>query len=122
MIEEIPREFYCPLTGNIMKDPVITSDGFCFERSAISEWFGKGNKTNPITFIELDSTKLISNNPLRSLAGRFSKFQECMHGLVQKCDKLEAKIIELQDQNRQLMTTSRKSSSNSDTNRRSLSK
>lgn len=30
MIEELPQEFICPLTNNLMKDPVMTVDGFCF--------------------------------------------------------------------------------------------
>jgi hypothetical protein len=31
-----------------MKDPVVTVDGFTFERKGISEWL-KRNNTNPLT-------------------------------------------------------------------------
>lgn len=31
----MPNEFLCPIFQEIMKDPVLTVDGFCFERRAI---------------------------------------------------------------------------------------
>lgn len=35
----LPDNFRCPITCCLMHDPVITSDGFTYERSAIEEWF-----------------------------------------------------------------------------------
>lgn len=32
---EIPKHFLCPLTNQIMKHPVMTKYGQCFERSAV---------------------------------------------------------------------------------------
>ena len=32
------QTFICPITGDIMKDPVIGSDGHTYERSAIEQW------------------------------------------------------------------------------------
>lgn len=32
-----PAEFCCPITRDVMKDPVVASDGFSYERDAISE-------------------------------------------------------------------------------------
>ena len=32
-----------------MVDPVMTCDGFTFEREQIQRWFGKGKRTNPLT-------------------------------------------------------------------------
>jgi sacsin len=42
-----------------MKDPVLTIDGFSFERRAIQEWFNKGKVTNPVTNKPLTSTALV---------------------------------------------------------------
>lgn len=45
----IPKEFTCPLTGNIFEEPVTLESGETFEREAIKAWFEKGNRTCPVT-------------------------------------------------------------------------
>lgn len=35
---KVPDEFYCPLTLEIMRDPVVAEDGMSYERSAIMAW------------------------------------------------------------------------------------
>ncbi|KAA6371328.1 MAG: hypothetical protein EZS28_033145, partial [Streblomastix strix] len=40
--------FICPITQEIMVDPVIAEDGISYEREAIVDWL-KVNKTSPIT-------------------------------------------------------------------------
>ena len=35
---QVPPSFYCPITFEIMRDPVITVDGHSYERVAIEEW------------------------------------------------------------------------------------
>ncbi len=47
--KEIPSEWICPITSEIMEDPVICEDGFTYERSAISAWFLRDKKTSPMT-------------------------------------------------------------------------
>ena len=37
-IGEIPDRFFCPLTLEVMQDPVVTRFGNNFERKAIVEW------------------------------------------------------------------------------------
>ena len=34
----MPDEYLCPITTEIMTDPVTTLDGFTYERAAIAEW------------------------------------------------------------------------------------
>lgn len=34
----VPKHFICPLTNQVMKHPVVTKEGHCFERSAIMGW------------------------------------------------------------------------------------
>ena len=36
--DEVPAEFMCPITQELMIDPVVTSDGNTFERHAITAW------------------------------------------------------------------------------------
>jgi len=40
--------FYCPITGVIMKDPVIFPDGYTYEKTAIEEWI-KRHGNSPYT-------------------------------------------------------------------------
>lgn len=59
------QSFYCPITRDVMVDPVETSSGQTFERSAIEEWFAEGNKLCPLTFITLDTLILRPNKTLK---------------------------------------------------------
>ena len=43
--DELPEDLCCPITCELMKDPVITADGTTFERCAIKEWFETGART-----------------------------------------------------------------------------
>lgn len=56
--------FTCPITHNIMNDPVICSDGQTYERSAIQTWLASNN-TSPYTGAKLDNKVLIPNIALR---------------------------------------------------------
>jgi hypothetical protein len=57
--------FQCPLTMEVMRDPVFTADGQTYERREIEEWFALGNRTRPLTGEELPSTNLLPNIALR---------------------------------------------------------
>jgi len=65
--ESIPNECFCPITQEIMEDPVIAQDGHTYERSAIKHWFGMGKRTSPKTNKILLSTELTPNYTMRSL-------------------------------------------------------
>jgi hypothetical protein len=62
---EIPNEFICPITRDIMQDPVFTLDGHTYEREVITEWF-RTNNTSPITNAVLRDKTLIPNYALKS--------------------------------------------------------
>jgi U-box domain len=49
-----------------MKDPVIASDGICYERAAIEEWVAQHGSVSPMTS-EAIKAELIPNHSLRSL-------------------------------------------------------
>ena len=65
-IINVPDEFICSITWEIMTDPVICSDGNTYEREAIEEWFYT-NDTSPKTNMPLDDNKLIPNRALKYL-------------------------------------------------------
>ena len=61
-----PAEFICPITQDVMTDPVTTVDGQTYERSAIARWLARKN-TSPLTGVVLESKTVIPNHSLRKL-------------------------------------------------------
>ena len=49
-----------------MEDPVIASDGLCYERAAIEEWVAEHGAVSPVTKQAI-TAELIPNHSLRSL-------------------------------------------------------
>ena len=48
----------CPITGELMHDPVHIADGHVFERDSIEDWFDHGNSTSPMTGLKLNNIRL----------------------------------------------------------------
>ena len=46
---EIPEDFLCPITHEIMRDPVVNKEGRAFERTAICDWLRASKGTCPLT-------------------------------------------------------------------------
>ena len=67
---EVPDDYICSITAEIMTDPVCTADGFTYEREAITEWL-RTNNTSPLTGATLESKVLIPNLSFRSIICRF---------------------------------------------------
>ena len=74
---EVPHDYMCSITSDIMTDPVCTSDGFTYEREAISEWL-RTNDTSPLTGAKLESKVLVPNIIFRSTIRRFIAAQASM--------------------------------------------
>ncbi|KAH3762882.1 hypothetical protein Pelo_5183 [Pelomyxa schiedti] len=62
----LPYEFICPITQEVMKDPVLASDGYLYEREAIVSWMSTGRHTSPQTNLPLKSLQLIPCNTIKS--------------------------------------------------------
>jgi hypothetical protein len=69
---QIPHEFYCCISQDIMKDPVKTIDGFTYDRESIEKWFSTSYKS-PLTGINLTSKQLITNYELKKQIDEFIK-------------------------------------------------
>jgi hypothetical protein len=65
-----PKSFLCPLTMDIMFDPVLDSDGNTYERLALMEWL-KENRTSPISRQPLSDRMVIPNIALREAIHEF---------------------------------------------------
>ena len=62
---QLLKNFKCPLTQEIFKDPVIARDGQTYEREAILEWL-QIHPCSPITGAPMDAT-LVDNVELREI-------------------------------------------------------
>ncbi|KAK1313834.1 U-box domain-containing protein 12 [Acorus calamus] len=67
----IPDDFRCPISLELMKDPVIVSNGQTYERSCIQKWLDAGHKTCPKTQQNLKSSTLTPNFVLKSLIAQW---------------------------------------------------
>ncbi|EEF36572.1 U-box domain-containing protein 15 [Ricinus communis] len=63
----IPHEFLCPITLEIMVDPVIVATGQTYERESIKRWLNSNHRTCPKTGQMLDHLSLAPNFALRNL-------------------------------------------------------
>ncbi|CAK9154775.1 unnamed protein product [Ilex paraguariensis] len=63
----IPNDFLCPLSLEVMRDPVIVATGQTYERSYIQRWIDCGNTSCPNTQQKLQNFTLTPNYVLRSL-------------------------------------------------------
>ncbi|KAF8396544.1 hypothetical protein HHK36_018168 [Tetracentron sinense] len=67
----IPNDFQCPVSLDLMKDPVTVSTGQTYERSSIQKWLDVGNETCPKTLQTLLHRTLAPNFGLKSLIAQW---------------------------------------------------
>ncbi|XP_009353694.2 U-box domain-containing protein 13 [Pyrus x bretschneideri] len=67
----IPDDFRCPISLELMNDPIIVSTGQTYERSCIEKWLEAGHVTCPKTQQSLSNTTLTPNYALRSLIAQW---------------------------------------------------
>ncbi|KAL1535165.1 U-box domain-containing protein 15-like [Salvia divinorum] len=63
----IPNEFLCPITLEIMTDPVIVATGQTYERRSIQKWLDSNHRTCPKTGQTLEHLLLAPNFALKNL-------------------------------------------------------
>ncbi|CAJ2670317.1 unnamed protein product [Trifolium pratense] len=63
----VPEVFRCPISLELMKDPVIISTGQTYDGACIKKWLDAGHRTCPITQQIISSLILIPNHALYSL-------------------------------------------------------
>eukprot|EP01051_Picozoa_sp_SAG22_P019246 SAG22_NODE_3494_length_1682_cov_2.278585_3_plen_196_part_00 len=65
-----PHEYMCPISQELMGDPVMTSSGQCYERAEIAKWLEK-HQTDPLSNARLEDKKLSAVLPLRQLIAQW---------------------------------------------------
>ncbi|KAF8377564.1 hypothetical protein HHK36_030946 [Tetracentron sinense] len=64
---QIPYHFRCPISLELMRDPVTVNTGQTYDRASIESWVSTGNTTCPVTRLQLSDFNLIPNHTLRRL-------------------------------------------------------
>eukprot|EP01012_Entosiphon_sulcatum_P024754 TRINITY_DN2999_c0_g1_i1.p1 TRINITY_DN2999_c0_g1~~TRINITY_DN2999_c0_g1_i1.p1 ORF type:complete len:573 (-),score=80.81 TRINITY_DN2999_c0_g1_i1:36-1730(-) len=84
--EEVPEQFFCPITLQVMQDPVITACGHHFERAAILEHLLRRNDC-PLDRSPLTADQLVDSRALRELIQQHPHFRE------RRKDGLQVKVM-----------------------------
>ncbi|KAA0067782.1 hypothetical protein IC582_019916 [Cucumis melo] len=63
----VPADFRCPISLDLMQDPVVVATGHTYDRAAITFWIESGHNTCPKTGQTLAHTNLIPNRALKNL-------------------------------------------------------
>lgn len=66
-----PEDFRCPISLELMTDPVTVSTGQTYDRVSIQKWFKSGNLTCPKTGEKVTTTELVPNSNLRKLIQQY---------------------------------------------------
>lgn len=61
----IPNAFLCPISLELMEDPVITPSGISYEREHITKWMMEHQNTDPLTRVAFSQEDLIPNLNLK---------------------------------------------------------
>ena len=72
----IPHEYKCPITQELMSDPVMAADGHSYERTAITQWIEQhpfSIPSSPVTNETMESTTLTSNIALKKLIADYTE-------------------------------------------------
>ncbi|KAJ6982906.1 hypothetical protein NC653_025888 [Populus alba x Populus x berolinensis] len=89
ILSDIPDEFRCPISLDLMKDPVIVASGHTYDRNSIAQWINSGHQTCPKSGQRLIHMALIPNYALKSLV-----HQWCQDNNVPGKSKLSEKAID----------------------------
>jgi hypothetical protein len=72
-----PQEFVCPISLQIMKDPVMSKFGQNYDRQAILQWLNRGNENCPLTRRPLKPSLLAPNSSLKMRITKWKVDQGC---------------------------------------------
>lgn len=63
---QAPSSYYCPISMDIMVEPVMIATGQTYDKDFIEKWLSQGHRTCPVTGQRLRHLELTPNFALRS--------------------------------------------------------
>lgn len=94
--DDIPNSFKCPITLQIMNDPVIDHEGNSYERLAVLAWLQQ-HGTSPITRQPLRERDLTTNRALRDLIEAYLKTSSPSAPLQSQTPAIAPLLVEYDD-------------------------
>ncbi|RWW57140.1 hypothetical protein BHE74_00036092 [Ensete ventricosum] len=67
----VPADFRCPISLDLMRDPVVVATGQTYDREPIVRWIGSGHATCPKSGQPLAHLELVPNRALKNLIARW---------------------------------------------------
>ncbi|CAN6975416.1 unnamed protein product [Brassica rapa subsp. trilocularis] len=67
IVTSVPKDFVCPISLDLMTDPVIVSTGQTYDRTSIARWIEEGHCTCPKTGQTLMDSRILPNRALKNL-------------------------------------------------------
>ncbi|KAH7514736.1 hypothetical protein FEM48_Zijuj11G0122200 [Ziziphus jujuba var. spinosa] len=89
----IPADFRCPISLDLMQDPVVVSTGQTYDRESIKLWMEAGHKTCPKTGQTLAHTDLIPNRALKNLIAMWCRDQKIPFESAENKERLKSHVI-----------------------------
>lgn len=71
----VPSDFRCPISLELMRDPVVVASGQTYDRDSITRWITAGHATCPKSGQVLSHTNLVPNRALRNLISAWCREQ-----------------------------------------------
>jgi hypothetical protein len=63
----IPSNFLCPISLEMMRDPVTAPTGITYDRDSVEGWLERGHSTCPVTARPLRAEDLVPNHATRRM-------------------------------------------------------
>eukprot|EP00586_Coscinodiscus_wailesii_P011461 CAMPEP_0172505404 /NCGR_PEP_ID=MMETSP1066-20121228/186186_1 /TAXON_ID=671091 /ORGANISM="Coscinodiscus wailesii, Strain CCMP2513" /LENGTH=329 /DNA_ID=CAMNT_0013282001 /DNA_START=69 /DNA_END=1058 /DNA_ORIENTATION=+ len=63
-----PRELVCPITQEVLYDPVVAEDGYTYERKSLLRWFSMGRTRSPVTNSIMTGRNVFPNLAVQGIA------------------------------------------------------
>jgi hypothetical protein len=112
IIDKRPREHFCPITLEVMINPVVTSDGFSYEKEAISQHF-KVSQISPSTGLPLKNRDIFENRALKAIIEEWESGRQQDTDLIKQFTtttrKFETELI-IKNNNIEILNTPNSSS------------
>jgi len=83
---EYPQEFKCPITQDVMRDPVVASDGHSYERNALEKLMNTRYAKSPLTREKLTSVKIPNINLKKRIRDYAEEICEVLDKKQKNCD------------------------------------
>ncbi|KAF7825434.1 U-box domain-containing protein 16 [Senna tora] len=89
----IPADFRCPISLELMRDPVVVATGQTYDRESIKLWFESGHNTCPKTGQTMAHTELIPNRALKNLMAMWCREQKILFETAGSNEKVNGVIV-----------------------------